>query len=39
MQEPRQALTSALKIISQTIEATGWSEMGATQVDGPTGID
>jgi hypothetical protein len=39
MQEPRQAFASAPKIISQTIEATGWSEMGAMQVDWPTEID
>jgi quinol monooxygenase YgiN len=33
MQELPQALTSTPKIISQTIDATGWSEMGEMSVD------
>jgi len=33
MQELPQALTSTPKIISQTIDATGWSTMGEMSVD------
>jgi quinol monooxygenase YgiN len=33
MQELPQALTSTPKIISQKIDATGWSEMGEMSVD------
>ena len=33
MQELPQALTSTPKIISQTIDATGWSEMGEMSVE------
>ncbi|CAM4427944.1 Autoinducer 2-degrading protein LsrG [Mycobacterium basiliense] len=33
MRELPQALTSTPKIVSQTIDATGWSEMGEMSVD------
>lgn len=35
MQELPQALKSTPKIVSQTIDATGWSEMGEMTVDRP----
>ena len=36
MQELPQALESTPKIINQTIDATGWSELGEMSVDQPT---
>ncbi len=33
MQELPQALASTPKILSQTLDATGWSEMGEMTVD------